>query len=699
MNVLLTIYLSGGTSGEYVELAMKDADATMRAWGVRLSVDGNAELNLPTWIKLAKSDTSPMVRCSLTLVLKLLKAPAKHELLTALLSHAEDANDHVLPYLYWYALEPLCESDPSTALKLAADGKIPMVFQFAARRVGSLGTLAATMALVKGLNEATTAEHQLVYLRGLQESMRGKRTATAPNGWNDTYAKLSKTDNADVRQLSQSLAVKFGNAEAMNELRELMFEAKNDVAKRQAALATLLEAKDPALQIYLRLMLPDKAMRATCIRALAAVEENESTSTMLLAIYPTLSPADKRDAVATLSSRASYALALLASVEDKSIPASDIPAETIRQLRNIGDTALSAKIASVWGTIRDTPADRKKLIADWAKKLSPATLARTDMSQGRAIYAKVCAQCHTLYGTGGKVGPEITGANRADLNYLLENIFDPSAVIPKEYAATKLELFDGRVITGIIKEETKATLTVATATETLTLAVTDIEKRTPSADSMMPNDLTKTLNDAELQALIAYLKHNQQVPISATAENIKDFFNGKDLTGWDGDKDVWSVENGEIVGKTKTGLKRNTFLKSQFDVADFRLSLKVKLTPNKENSGVQFRSVPLPDGEMRGPQADIGAGWWGKLYEESGRGLLAKVGGETLVKPDDWNDYTIEAFQGTVRIRINGTLCTDYPQDDLLARRGLIAFQVHSGGPMEVRFKELKLELLTAKPK
>ncbi len=689
-----TLNVTGAPRDRMTRLAGADTSASVRSGGLLHSED-----RYDLYEATARNDHSPLVRRTLATIAGRIPVEKRRTLLGELLAHAEDANDPVLPYLYWYALEPLCAENPATALKLAADGKIPLVFQFAARRVGSLGTATATMALVKGLSEATTAEHQLVYLRGLQESMRGKRTATAPNGWNDTYAKLSKTDNADVRQLSQSLAVKFGNAEAMNELRELMFEAKNDVAKRQAALATLLEAKDPALQIFLRLMLPDKAMRATCIRALAAVEENESTSTMLLAIYPTLSPADKRDAVATLSSRASYALALLASVEDKSIPASDIPAETIRQLRNIGDTALSAKIASVWGTIRDTPADRKKLIADWAKKLSPATLARTDMSQGRAIYAKVCAQCHTLYGTGGKVGPEITGANRADLNYLLENIFDPSAVIPKEYAATKLELFNGRVITGIIKEETKATLTVVTATETLTLAVTDIEKRTPSADSMMPNDLTKTLNDAELQALIAYLKHNQQVPISATAENIKDFFNGKDLTGWDGDKDVWSVENGEIVGKTKTGLKRNTFLKSQFDVADFRLSLKVKLTPNKENSGVQFRSVPLPDGEMRGPQADIGAGWWGKLYEESGRGLLAKVGGETLVKPDDWNDYSIEAFQGTVRIRINGTLCTDYLQDDLLARRGLIAFQVHSGGPMEVRFKELKLELLTAKPK
>ena len=102
---------------------------------------------------------------------------------------------------------------------------------------------------------------------------------------------------------------------------------------------------------------------------------------------------------------------------------------------------------------------------------------------------------------------------------------------------------------------------------------------------------------------------------------------------------------------------------------DFKLSLKVKLTPNKENSGIQFRSVPLPDGEMRGPQADIGAGWWGKLYEESGRGLLAKEGGEKFVKPDEWNDYVVEAIGGHVKIWINGNLCTDYADDKLATRR------------------------------
>src|SRR5205085_4183889 len=138
---------------------------------------------------------------------------------------------------------------------------------------------------------------------------------------------------------------------------------------------------------------------------------------------------------------------------------------------------------------------------------------------------------------------------------------------------------------------------------------------------------------------------------------------------------LWRVENGEIVGVTKTGLKRNEFLKSAMEVSDFKLTLQMKLIPNKENSGVQFRSEPLPDGEMKGPQADAGAGWWGKLYEESGRGLLWDRSGEKHVRPDDWNTYVIEAVGPRVRTWINGQLCVDL--DDPPARRGGLWLQIH----------------------
>ena len=125
---------------------------------------------------------------------------------------------------------------------------------------------------------------------------------------------------------------------------------------------------------------------------------------------------------------------------------------------------------------------------------------------------------------------------------------------------------------------------------------------------------------------------------------------------------------------------------------DFRLSLKVKLTPNRENSGIQFRSEALPGGEVKGPQADVGAGWWGKLYEENGRGLLVKEGGEKHVKADDSNEYVVEAVGSRIKTWINGQLCVDF-DDPAGAKRGIFALQIHSGGSMEVRFKDLKLEV------
>jgi len=139
-------------------------------------------------------------------------------------------------------------------------------------------------------------------------------------------------------------------------------------------------------------------------------------------------------------------------------------------------------------------------------------------------------------------------------------------------------------------------------------------------------------------------------------------------------------------------LKQNDFLKSEFLLNDFRLVFKVKLTPNPANSGVQFRSEPFEGQEMRGPQADIGAGWWGKLYEENGRGLLSEKPGDAFGKVNDWNTYEILAGGGKIRTAINGQLCTDL-DDAKVSRRGVVGLQVHSGGPMEVRFKDFELEL------
>jgi hypothetical protein len=118
----------------------------------------------------------------------------------------------------------------------------------------------------------------------------------------------------------------------------------------------------------------------------------------------------------------------------------------------------------------------------------------------------------------------------------------------------------------------------------------------------------------------------------------------------------------------------------------------VKLVNNAGNSGIQFRSEAIAGGEVKGYQADIGTGWWGKLYEEHGRALLWNKSGEAHVKSGEWNTYEIEARGSRLRTWINGQLCVDL-DDPPGAKRGILAFQLHSGGATEVRYKDLKLQL------
>ena len=174
----------------------------------------------------------------------------------------------------------------------------------------------------------------------------------------------------------------------------------------------------------------------------------------------------------------------------------------------------------------------------------------------------------------------------------------------------------------------------------------------------------------------------------------KQFFNGKDLSQFEGRGDVFRAENGEIVGQTKDGLKQNEFIKSKMIVKDFRLTLKIKLVPDAANSGIQFRSVALANSsEMKGYQADAGKGWWGTLYHESGRGQLWKqMPPEGTVKLDDWNTYEVVAVGHHILTAINGVKCVDM-EDKEGELEGRIAFQVHAGGPTEVRFKDFDLEL------
>lgn len=545
-------------------------------------------------------------------------------------------------------------------------------------------------ALVGILKETDDPAFQLDILRGIRDGLKGRPSVKMPPGWSDVSDRLAKSPNADVRALAQSLATTFGDTKAFDALRATLADPKAAVEARKAALETLLGARDAKLPEVLLPLTADAALRGSAIRGLASYA-HPGTAEAILKVYGTLDVAEKRDALNTLAARKDYARALIAALRDKSVPKADLSAATVRQLNELGDSELNSWIEAEWGKARATPADRLKMIAEWKERYSKGP--KGNPSKGRAFYAKTCGQCHTLFDAGGKVGPELTGANRTDLDYVLQNILDPSALIGKDYQATMIRLKNERVISGIVKAETRDAVTIATENDVLTIPAGEIDARRLAEISMMPEGILNALSEADIRDLFAYLMGPGQVPLPAA--QVVEMFNGKDLTGWEGDPAIWSVENGELVGKGP--LKHNSFIFHKQEVADFRLIFEVKLTPHGGNSGVQFRSVPHGKTEAKGCQADIGAGWWGKIYEESARGLLFPAKGQSFdgdkfVKKEDWNVYEILAVGSKVRTAVNGNPCAVL-DDEQIAKSGRIAPQVHSGGPMEVRFRKFQLEL------
>ncbi len=173
-------------------------------------------------------------------------------------------------------------------------------------------------------------------------------------------------------------------------------------------------------------------------------------------------------------------------------------------------------------------------------------------------------------------------------------------------------------------------------------------------------------------------------------------FNGKNLLGWDGDPDLWSVKDGVIAGSTEgKDLSQNSFLITKEKFSDFILSADVKLRNN--NTGIQFRSERLPEFVIKGYQADAATDkWWGSLYgEKTGRGVIVDgwAGkGEKLVKTGDWNRYEIYCKGDHIKLSLNGVVTADITDD--MASEGVIALQVHRGPPMQVSFRNLKIKKL-----
>jgi putative heme-binding domain-containing protein len=204
----------------------------------------------------------------------------------------------------------------------------------------------------------------------------------------------------------------------------------------------------------------------------------------------------------TLSSRPRYGWAFTQALKNNVIPKNEVPANVARQLRRV----VGSGFVEVWGPIDDTPLDQREFV-QYKSLLSEKAVQSADIKNGKLLFQGTCGSCHKMYGQGGLIGPDLTGSNRSNIDYLLFNILSPSEEIQDAYKMVVITTRDGRTYSGNIIAENQRQITIrVVGQDAVVINKSSIQSREVTDVSMMPQGLLTTLTDKERVDLLTYLR-------------------------------------------------------------------------------------------------------------------------------------------------------------------------------------------------
>lgn len=473
LRFIWALHSTGGVGEERLTRLLGHEDEYVRSWAVRLIGEAGAPTQgqFSRIREMARDGKSPHNRLYVASTFPRFSESRQWALAEDLLLDFGYAEDPNLPQMIWYALRPLVSADPVRALAFLDSCYDRMVYKNIVRRIASDFDLNNQLMpqLVDKFTRAGEG-HALAGITGIEQALHGLKGIDPPENWN----RITGHASARVREWARKLEPVFSDAEPMT----------------AADWINLLE---------------DQTRRNQAIRELAAFDDPK-VAAVILRPYRRYGRADREAAFSTLSSRLPLARQLVQALERDQVPPEDLSAYYARQIFSLGDEALNRRLEKVWGKLRKTPAEKAALIQAWQEKLTPGALARADTDHGQAVFERTCASCHRMRGRGGNLGPELDGANRRDLYYLLENIIDPSAVLPQDYWMTILTLRDGRTLSGTVAAETRHTVTLAMLDREAVIPVSEIESRQVLEQSTMPEGLLQSLKENEVRDLMAFLQ-------------------------------------------------------------------------------------------------------------------------------------------------------------------------------------------------
>ena len=519
LECLWVINLSGGFNDAIANIGLAHEDPFVRMWTIRLLGDFGVRSPavISNLIKLANNETHPEVQSQLACTAKRLSGAQAIPIIQGLVYSATIHDDPDNPMLIWWAIESKLAQDSELVIGMFEDPELwnqPVVNQTILERLSQRLIMAGGNNNFRGCTRlfdlAPNKESIKPLLDGIQEGLRGKDMTALPK---DLVAAiephLKNFGNAPLVFL-----IRQGDTKAISSALSIISQEEANVNERLAYIRVMGELKlTQSIPILLGLV-EDQSSRISVRQAALTTLSNfkkDEIGQRVAKAYPNqlrADPALKQASLNLFTSRASWALELLELVErSKQIATDDIPEQIVRQLQLLDDPKVSKSVNHLWPEI--TTASAADKTAHMKRIATVLESGDGNVSSGKILYRQLCGTCHRLFDEGGSLGPDLTGNDRNNINYLVINIVDPNIDIREGYVNYKVVKDDGGILIGTITDRSSEMVTLKSFGGEETIIPTDqIQEMEALPTSLMPERLTDNLTDQEIRDLFSYIMKN-----------------------------------------------------------------------------------------------------------------------------------------------------------------------------------------------
>lgn len=517
LEALWTLNVLGGFDESLATSLLESPYPAVRGWTIRLLGDarGASEAMAHRLDDLAEQEPAVSVRQQLACTAARLPAVQALPIINANINRDIDNADPYLPLLWWWAVERHSVAGREEVLRRFVRptlwksqlGRETLLTRLI-RRYAAEGTNDGWDSMVRLLEAAPDEVARDALWQPILDGLREAPRDAIPQSHAIADITFARWQARKEDPSLTHLAILLGHKAPITFALAGAIDPAADAAYRIRLLGILADSPAESLVDPLLALVKSDEPEAVRLAALATLSRanSERIAPALIALHGNTQSAPLQSAIrGVLLGRKDSARAWLLAVDRGELAAEATPLEQVRQVALLEEAQLDALVAKHWGRL--TAATHEERLAEIRRLNNDLRAASGDPLGGKVVYQKHCAACHQLHGAGTKLGPDLTTANRADRDFLLSSLVDPSGVIRKEYVSVVVRATDGRVLTGLPVAREESGLTLADAkNQRTTLAAADIEELRESDVSLMPDDLYRQLSPAELRDLFAFLQ-------------------------------------------------------------------------------------------------------------------------------------------------------------------------------------------------